>query len=235
MKKDRLIFLGDIHGQWNLIKRQVKFFDIKDAYIIQVGDFGIGFHKPNYDKTELEFLNKYLRTKNVHVYVVRGNHDDPQPFIDHRNYGNIEFLPDYTELTILGLNYLFIGGAVSIDRNHRKMKQLGWFENEGLVYDSDKIAKCRDIDVVITHTSPEYVYPMKFGDIVYHYAKQDGFLLDDLRTERALMTKICDELRINNDIKEWYYGHFHRSNVEDFMGIKFTLLGEDEFKEKDIR
>jgi UDP-2,3-diacylglucosamine pyrophosphatase LpxH len=235
MEKDRVLLLGDIHGEWNRIKAHVKFFDIKNAYIIQVGDFGIGFHKPNYDKTELQFLNKYLKTKNVHVYVIRGNHDDPTPFAEHRNYGNIEFLPDYTELTLVGQKFLFIGGAVSIDRNHRKMKQLGWFEDEGIVYDSDKIAKCRDIDVVITHTSPEYVYPMKFGEIVYHYAKQDALLLDDLRIERALMTKMCDELRLNNDIKEWYYGHFHSSNVEDYMGIKFTLLGIGEYKEKDMR
>tara|TARA_R110002094_G_scaffold58145_3_gene69281 strand:+ start:414 stop:674 length:261 start_codon:yes stop_codon:yes gene_type:complete len=53
MEKDRVLLLGDIHGEWNRIKAHVKFFDIKNAYIIQVGDFGIGFHKPNYDKTEL--------------------------------------------------------------------------------------------------------------------------------------------------------------------------------------
>ena len=41
--KMRILYLGDIHGSFNLIHQYVKKYDIKDAHIIQVGDFGVGF------------------------------------------------------------------------------------------------------------------------------------------------------------------------------------------------
>jgi hypothetical protein len=40
----RIMYLGDLHGNFNLINQYLKRFDIKDAYIIQVGDFGVGFN-----------------------------------------------------------------------------------------------------------------------------------------------------------------------------------------------
>ena len=43
----RILYLGDIHGNFNLINQYLKRFDIKDAYIIQVGDFGVGSAAPS--------------------------------------------------------------------------------------------------------------------------------------------------------------------------------------------
>ena len=40
----RILYLGDTHGNFNLINQYLKRFDIKNAYIIQVGDFGVGFN-----------------------------------------------------------------------------------------------------------------------------------------------------------------------------------------------
>ena len=42
-----LIFLGDIHGNFNNLKWQIETNKIIDATIIQVGDFGIGFTNEN--------------------------------------------------------------------------------------------------------------------------------------------------------------------------------------------
>ena len=39
-----IFYLGDIHGNFNLINQYIKQYDLKDAHIIQVGDFGVGFN-----------------------------------------------------------------------------------------------------------------------------------------------------------------------------------------------
>ncbi len=39
-----IYLLGDIHGKWDIINNWIDKFEIKDSYIIQVGDFGIGFY-----------------------------------------------------------------------------------------------------------------------------------------------------------------------------------------------
>jgi hypothetical protein len=38
----RVMYLGDLHGNFNLIG-SIDRFGIKDTHIIQVGDFGLGF------------------------------------------------------------------------------------------------------------------------------------------------------------------------------------------------
>jgi len=74
-EKDKIIIVGDIHGAYPRLRYDIS-RSYTDAYVIQVGDFGFGFHKPNYYKTELEDVSKTLTKTNCHLYVIRGNHDD---------------------------------------------------------------------------------------------------------------------------------------------------------------
>ena len=41
--KMRILYLGDIHGNFRLINEYVKLYGITNAHIIQVGDYGVGF------------------------------------------------------------------------------------------------------------------------------------------------------------------------------------------------
>ena len=43
MKKIDIYYLGDIHGNFNVINQFIKLYNIENAHIIQVGDFGVGF------------------------------------------------------------------------------------------------------------------------------------------------------------------------------------------------
>ena len=127
-KKDKIILVGDIHGEYSRLRYNINRLNHEDAYIIQVGDFGMGFYKLNYYKNEVfPKLNETLVNRNCHLYVIRGNHDDPEYFKQTNNpfdFSNITLLEDYSELTLLSKSILLIGGAVSIDAQLNELLQL---------------------------------------------------------------------------------------------------------------
>ena len=65
--KQRLLFLGDIHGQFSIIHQYVKLHGITDAHIIQVGDFGVGFNTIEKEKRMIEMYHTKLVNNNVGV------------------------------------------------------------------------------------------------------------------------------------------------------------------------
>ena len=247
----KLMFLGDIHGQFNIIHQYVKLYDIKDAHIIQVGDFGVGFKTLAKENRLLEDYHTQLVKKNVHVWAIRGNHDY-KPHFDNDPFGftNIHLVPDYTVLELCDKRILCIGGAVSVDRKWRytfKQKQgifenqtLGkesWWPDEVFVLDRDKLSEMRNIDIVVTHTAPHYCEPdntFGFGPFVESIVRETGDtdLKTDLNIERQAMTDAFSILKMNNTITHAYYGHFHKSDVMNFDGIKHRLLNINELWEE---
>lgn len=91
-----------------------------------------------------------------------------------------------------------------------------------------------DINVVVTHTAPSFSTPYNKSGIE-NYLIRDKELSGDLNGERQLMTKIYESLSKNNNIRNWYYGHFHRSNTEMHLDTQFQLLDINEIVEHKIR
>ena len=241
-----VILLGDIHGQFKKIKNIIEQKQIGNSeeitYIIQVGDFGIGFDDRN-DIDSIISLNEFFKSRNIILLAIRGNHDDPKYFNGDHIYTNLKLLKDYTVMEIEGNKYLFVGGAVSIDRNLRlssmqeyasygEVKKLYWFD-EPFYLDKEKISNIENIDVVITHTAPEWCYPdnrQGFGDFVESFSYQDSNLLSDLKNERDLVTEMFRLLKDKSLVKLHYYGHFHSSEIT-LNGMTFhCLLNIDEFR-----
>lgn len=258
--KKRILYLGDIHGNFNLINQYVKQYGLKDCIIIQVGDFGVGFAPLEKERRTLGYVNPILEKNNIMLYAIRGNHDF-KPYFDNDPFGfsNIKLLPDYTvlnlELDVLGLtetrNILFIGGAVSVDRkmrmtqkqrmgDHEVRQGQSWWEDEKFVLENDKLVGLRDIDIVVTHTAPDYC-PIDnstgFGFFVENMIKdtRDTELKTDLIFERKQLTDAFHTLRLNdNNITHHYYGHFHRSDTINMYGVKHRLLGIGELWEERV-
>ena len=215
--------LGDIHGEWSVILnhlRRVSDFDLeekKNVCYIQVGDFGIGYNDAKIEIKKLLVLNDELVKRDSDLYIIRGNHDDPEWFIADKKVEykdqltNIFFVPDYTVLNIDLENILFVGGAVSIDRNYNKMYGGKYWKDEVVKFDFELVKDLRDIDRMICHTCPDFVEPLTFNNLVYRYAMNDDLLLGDLTTERVNMTNLVTEVMNNNKLKGFYYGHFHRN------------------------
>jgi predicted phosphodiesterase len=223
-----MIFVGDIHGNFNYIKYLVRSRHLEGETIIQVGDFGIGFNKKHVDLEELQKLNATLRAADCKLYVIRGNHDDPRYFNGVFEFTNLHLVPDYTVINIEGKNVLFVGGATSIDRVYRQEAGYGWWEDEKFVLDTDKLLKMVNIDVVVTHNAPDFCWPLDVNGLVLSFAAEDATLLEDLRNERIDLTRMYDLLAMNNDIHSWYYGHFHNSQLTEYKGTDFRLLGIEE-------
>lgn len=247
----RLIYLGDIHGNFSLVNYYIDYFGIKDAHIIQVGDFGVGFQTFEKEKRMLEMYHHKLVKNNVFLYAVRGNHDfkgyfDNDPF----GFTNIKLVKDYTVLNLEGHNILFLGGAVSVDRYDRKNKDqfngifndvpgLNWWNNEEFVYDAEELGKFRDIDIVVTHTCPEYCPPdntFGLGFFVEGIIRRTGDdeLRNDLLVERRKLNDAFQILKMNNDIKFAYNGHYHKNTVIDIYGTIHRALGVGELWEENI-
>ena len=228
----RLLFLGDIHNEFNVINRHLKKYDIRDANIVQVGDFGVGFYSEIKDQRHLEMTHDVLVKRNVFLYVVRGNHDNPLFFkTDPFNFTNIKFVPDYTVLNLSDKNILFIGGAHSIDRTSRT-NGYDWWEDETVVYDEEKIKSYENVDIVITH-SCDYNEARKFN-FINNIAERTGDdkLISDVQLERYQLKNLFYWLSQKNKIEMAFCGHFHISDTfKDDFGINHRVLDINEFWE----
>lgn len=229
MKKDNIILVGDIHGEFNKLRHDIKRFEHENAYIIQVGDFGVGFHKPNYYKNEaFPRLNETLVNQNCHLYVIRGNHDDPSWFRTTNNpfdFSNITLLQDYSELELLGKSILLVGGAVSVDRRFRTENKSWWSdETFNLKLEDHFPYKDRQYDLVITHTRPGVCGSFKGFDNIKHWCDQDYDLKNDLIEEQQCL----DYLYERTKPKHWIYGHFHEHFTMTYEQTEFRCLNIDE-------
>jgi UDP-2,3-diacylglucosamine pyrophosphatase LpxH len=243
-----ICFVGDVHGEWaTLGYKATEQYQLSNYLIVQLGDFGIGFHSEEYNKTELKKLNTKLKKRNVQLVALRGNHDDPKYFdgIYSKPYSNIHLIPDYTIINVTGeTNILCVGGGLSIDRterwkwDERKPEKKTYWEDELPIYDELKLDEINaeypyNIDIVASHTAPQFVYPFTKDGIKY-WMLRDVQLEDDLNLERNTMGKIYDRLESNQNIREWYYGHFHASKNMTVNTTKFILLDIGEFYNKKI-
>ena len=85
----------------------------------------------------------------------------------------------------------------------------------------------KEVDVLITHTAPSWCFPQQFNEMVYGWATEDAYLLEDLTEERSVMDEIFKKCKP----KYHYYRHFHSSWTEEINGCKHKLLNINELYE----
>lgn len=241
-----MYFIGDTHGNNGYIKMLIKNFNYRNTEMIHVGDFGVGFISKEQEIKNLDSLNDFMKERNIILHVIRGNHDNPQYFDGTYLNTNLKLHPDYTVLNIEGKNILLVGGAISIDRvprrrynvqeirqNNNSEKRYYW-EDEKFILDKKKLENFRDINIVVTHTAPHYAKPFdqkgKWPYIVTQFMGEDPTLADDLITERNLLNEMYDILNNNNDIENWFYGHFHNSDYTNYGYTLFNMLAINEMR-----
>jgi UDP-2,3-diacylglucosamine pyrophosphatase LpxH len=223
-----LVFIGDVHGEFNELAAKLVRSKVQESSFIQVGDFGLGFKKKEVESNELSVLNSFLEAANNRLYVVRGNHDNPKYFKAPSGFSHIAFLEDYSLLDLEGQIILVAGGAISIDRMVRVL-DVSYWAGEEFRYDEELLAKRikgdSKIDIVVTHNAPEEFWPTEFNRLVLGYALRDRNLLEGLRKERYRHTQLMNSLnRRRLKPKHWYYGHYHTSYDSKYKGIKYRAL-----------
>jgi len=226
-----IAFIGDIHDWWVEAFRSLKTKGLSDCAVFHAGDMGAGFERPQKEMRRLQNLNNLLKGIGLTMYCARGNHDDPDWYDGRIDMSNLKLLPDYSVVELGLRKVMVVGGAVSVDRMKRNAylkrndshKHVGWWPGEWPVYDEAKIDAAGKVDVVVSHTAPDFCEPLK-KDGLYQFLEHDRGLWDDTRLERNIMSKIYDRIRSHGTPDLWAYGHFHMNHTSYFEGTKFVAL-----------
>ena len=173
----------------------------------------------------LRMVDKQVKPWQKEDYYYRHYYVNPVEYSQFiKNISNIKFVKDYDVVNINGLNIVSIGGAISIDRKYQT--QNGQYYPIEKVAFNNKIYNLKDIDIVASHTIPQFAEPTKFAPLVYEYSKFDNNLVFELTEERKLMTKIYNEVsKKNPELSYWFYGHYHHFIENKYDEINFICLG----------
>lgn len=244
--KYKLKIVGDLHGALTQFASNIK--DINTIYIL-VGDNNIGKTSFKNDIETLMLLEFQLAKNNNYLLIIRGNHDNPKYFKKKSSFKNelsdnaphIILLPDYSIVHINDYTILCIGGARSADRVHR-IKDYNYWASEMVKKPDDNFYESLEkdkerIDIVVSHTAPLFAPPVEFSNgnkgnsyFLNSWALYDKELKLDVYKERLLLKGIYDKLSNKNQIKYWFYGHFHKSSFLIYNKTKLIGLTIKEIK-----
>ena len=229
LRAENVYVIGDTHSL--LFRSILEHYQLKDFILIHVGDVGVGFteKKPsynhfNFDKKLIGHLDSYCKENNGRILIIRGNHDLPSAFIENSPYNTefVKFLPDYTYKLINGKVFLFVGGAISIDRQLRT-EGIDYWKDEGffLPKDCQELPQC---DVLITHCPPQDA--MEYEDLnrISGWFKNDPMLKEELIEERRLIRKLSEHVNCSHV----FYGHMHVTSSIRMDGTWFRGLDINE-------
>lgn len=202
-------YIGDVHGKFPQYKHILNL----GFPTVQVGDMGVGFLRPG---------GKWSRNPPHYTMIetdgkfIRGNHDNPKVCREHSQCITDGAVHD---------DIMYIGGALSIDREWRT-EGYDWWSDEELstaelcgLCDVYQIVKPR---IMVTHDCPESIAHQLFG--------VNGVLKFNFpsRTRQALQSM----LEIHQP-KVWVFGHWHKSRDVVIDGTRFVCLAELEWKDID--
>lgn len=232
---ENIIVTADIHGGFKELVNKINDQKcIENSLIIVAGDVGMGFYKDNYYLELFKKLNSKLNKRNNILLLLRGNHDKKDIWLDNPIYkdywqtgtANIRLLKDYTVINAntdrCNASILCVGGAISIDRQERIIDKDYWI-NEPFVYDEEQVKDLVGITHVITHSAPDFCEPLSKGGI-REWIRNDHALADDTDKERKDHTLLYNKVKEKNQIKKYFYGHFHFSWFGERDGTVFKLL-----------
>lgn len=222
-----VILMGDTHGTLPIKKALLdKVPEYNDVF--HVGDVGIGFHEYSLTVESIKELNNICHEKDIDLFLLRGNHDNPAWWDTplKLELSRVFFVNDYT--TILfpnGKSALCVGGSISVDRCYRN-KNIDYWIREATPYPRDILNKH---DYIFAHDCPSFInHSTESVEKTFpSFVEKDKLLLDDLKKQREIMDYVVDKVRP----KEYYYGHYHNSELQEHNGCSYRCLNINELKE----
>lgn len=206
------ILIGDVHGKYGRYEKILE--EHRDT--IQVGDMGIGFRKYMGWGDDDPYLSNppYDKMVEGNHRFIRGNHDNPNVCRKHT-----QWIPDGT----IENGVMFIGGALSIDKEYR-MEGYSYWNDEELsdeeLFKLYEIYKKEKPFAMVTHECPE--------SIAY-------LLLNNFKsTLRSRTREMFYEMFKVYNPKYWVFGHWHMSFDKEIDGTRFICLAELEVKDVPI-
>ena len=212
---DEIYILGDIHGYWDRLN---EFLDIycnknRKVAVIVCGDFCFW--------EEAAPLKDIIIPDGVEIYACPGNHEN-WDVLDTYGYNitemapNIYYMPFGSIITFINnnlkvaWNFMFCGGADSIDKNHR-IPHVSWWPQEVISYkDMEQLDSAEEIDVIISHTAPTLF------DLGNHYKNTNTYK----DPSRDALDTVLDLYKPDM----WFFGHYHMLKHGKYAETLWTCL-----------
>lgn len=205
---------GDWHGDagWALTAiRSAAREGVRTA--IHVGDFGYDFPGAKRGRYESK-LSKYLVELDLTLVLSLGNHDNhssaSQVEIEADGMGrirpNIRLLPRGGRATLEGAVVGGLGGAFSVDKNHRTEGRDWWATEEPNEQEAHALITGGPVDLLITHDVPAGV-PLR-SDFELSREMQDR-----AEVTRLLLADVVQKLKPPQLVA----GHWHQRVIHDFV------------------
>ena len=234
-----LIFVGDIHGEFGEVLKNINM--IPDSIQVYCGDIGMGFYKSGYYSTEFNKIQKRAEKKNCTIIFIRGNHDDPRYFrgqVDLFNpdeYSRIWMANEWQLFQTIWGNILCQGGAVSVDK-YARTPGLTWWKDEEITYiDVEELGTRfgdEPIDIVATHSAPRSFSPLGNKALSMNWWYDD--IIDACDKEREYLQKVLVYLKASKHPKYWFYGHYHNSYFNTSDNLTAYGLNINEIREVEL-
>lgn len=221
---------GDMHREFTrLLYLCHTAHTTKNDILIILGDAGINY----YGQKDNE-LKQALSDLPITLFCIHGNHEqrpeDIETYIQkdfkggivyyEKEYPNLLFAKDGEIYKLDNKKVLVIGGAYSVDKKLRILRNIGWWENEQPSEETkNKILKMLNnnlsVDIVLTHTCP------------YKYLPYEVFLtgIDQSKVDQST-EKFLDIVEDKLDYKKWYCGHYHTEKIIDKLEFVFKSIKE---------
>lgn len=235
-QKSQIIYItGDTHGRFRRMDEFCTLHETKkEDIMIILGDAAINYLGWPRDNE----LKKMLSKLNITLFCVHGNHEiRPETiptYTEMKWHGGVVYMePEYPNILFAkdgeiydfnGHKTLVIGGAYSVDRDYRILRNPHnpyWWPDE---QPSDEIKKrveekldsCNwKVDVVLSHTVPRNYEPV---EVFLAGIDQSSV---DKSTENWLQT-IEDRL----EYRKWYAGHYHTCKIDGKVEIMYENVKE---------
>jgi hypothetical protein len=176
---------------------------------LHVGDFGLDWPGAKRGRHEQK-VNGYLESLGLTLIVSGGNHDNWETLAKLPVEGDgtskirsrIKVLPRGGRTTVEGLIVGGLGGAFSVDLEHRTEGKDWWANEEPTREEAESLTAGGPLDILLTHDVPAGV-PLKGGFQV----RAD--LAERAERTRLLLREVVDTISVPNV----FCGHWHQRRI----------------------
>ena len=230
--KEKIIITGDIHGYWKYLNTLLN--KKKPDKVIVCGDFGYWPHmngnkafgekgKPwnqygiKNPVTDILWLDgNHENHEEITIMVVKCGHHMPIRMNEFEKANNSKYKPVYymprcSRLDINNYRCLFLGGALSIDKDSR-VEGVSWWRNEVMSHSDYLNFPEGNYDIIFSHTIPTSIMS-KLKIPIWNSGKLKDPSCD-----------ILDAALLRYKPKRWYFGHFHQEFNFKMDGCEFIGL-----------
>ncbi len=214
---------GDWHGNTKYAIRAVEHAKKNNAYMIwHVGDFGF-----NFENSFMQPLNAALKANYMQLIFAQGNHDNPYILTAGSNNkiglvelkSNIFHAPRNWRYKLNSTSFLFLGGAVSVDRTWRTPGVDWWHEEVINIAEAEQAMSDGYADIMVCHDVPDGV---DIRAIQNNPMGWPAHALREAQAHREVLRAVVDEVKP----KMLFAGHYHTRESHILKGKDYTTQVE---------